>query len=289
MIRGGLRWISFLAPILLVALREELDSILVGLMKSYATAIYSTGFARGKHGAASVKALRKKAAEAEDWIREKIRMSFVTEAEFRAWLWRCSSRRWAECSACPLGDCSAVLGAGAFEPLIAVVGGVAGEPERERDRAWVDEAGVVLRRVCYQLEINLARDAWITHAVACPPPGGRRPKREERQACVGRLEGELEIVQPTVLLLLGKIAMRLLSVPRHADLADLRGLVSRQQWPYFLGEGGRNLKAVFLTHHPRAVLDQESRVEKGRLLGELVEDLRKVKRVLDLLDKRRTC
>ncbi len=253
----------------------------MGILKSYHTALHSSRFVQG--GRAK---MLKRAAEAERWIMDKIRAKLATEVEWRAWLWKNTARRWVGCQQCPLGErrCEGqvVLGAGSLEPLLAVVGGVPGPHEDERGAPWVDERGAVLRRACYQLGINLARDAWITHSVACATPRGRRPEKRERVACERRLRAELGVVEPAVLLLLGPLAMRFLSVGRHADLADLRGLVPRRLWPV----GLRSVKAVFLTHHPGILLEERGE-EKRRLLGEFAEDLRKVKRVLDLLDSRR--
>jgi len=257
-------------------------------MKSYYTAIYSTRFERGTHGAGSVATLKKRAAEAEAWIQEKVRMSFASESDWRSWLWGCSKRGWSECTACPLGRADPdrylpVLGAGPMDPLLAIVGGRPGDSESERGAAWVDDSAAVMRKVCYKLGINLARDVWITHSVACPSRS--LPGREAREACAKRLQAELSIVKPPVLLLLGVTAMRSLVGGRRSDLADHRGLVRRKFWPD-LGEVEGTLKAVFLTHHPSILLESSAR-EKKRLFGEFVDDLRKVKRVIDLLGKRR--
>jgi len=254
----------------------------MGLMKSYATALAEAGGNKAK--------VRREAARAEAWIREKIRMSFVTDAEFRAWLLKGSRRRWEQCEACPLHRerTRVVYGEGVEEePLLFVLGEAPGPEEDRSGTPLMGRPGSLLRRACLALGIDLPAWAYASDAVLCRTPGGRRPKRAERLACLPRLEDQLDLLQPRVILLLGASAGNWVGRD-YSDVERHRGLVPRADWPRLPFEAKHALVAVFLTHHPAWILGRESKVEKGIAMRELAEDLRKVKRLLDLLDRRRS-
>lgn len=259
----------------------------MGLMKSYATAICNRGGRKAK--------LKRDAAAAEKAIRKQIQMSFITDEHFRQWELASTRRQFDQCTACPLHRKRdhVVHGAGNSDPLLLVIGEAPHASSREAYDGQTSE-GRLLRGAFNRLGYDLTRDAWITHAVACPTPARRRlPTAEERGACKrGRLSAEASITRPRVILLLGDSAVRqvLLDVERSARVLDHLGLVSKEHWPYLeLGTcGTARLKAVFATHSPGEILAARG-TRRGRgMLARFSKDLRNVKRVLDKLNEKRS-
>lgn len=256
----------------------------MGLFKSLYTELHSSSYPGRK-----TRILRL-AAKAEAAVRNQIEMSFATEAEFRDYLMRADERRWSKCTACPLKDnrTNVVFGQGVMEPLLMVVGEAPGEHEDMTGLPFQGQSGALLRKACASLEIDLPRDAWITNTVCCRPPKNRNPETRERAACEPRLRGQVEILQPYVLLLLGKQALKWCQeVGRDPSLSDWRGLIPRENWPS-LGRGAVNLKAVFSTYHPSYILRcrNASKGQAKQAVQRFGKDLRDVKRVLDVLNRK---
>lgn len=237
--------------------------------------------------------LRRQAKQAEELIREQIRMSFTTDAEFRDWELQSTRRRFGQCTACPLHrqrSC-VVHGNGNTDPLLLLVGSAPHEGSHEPYDP-VTREGRLLRGCLRRLGYDLDRDAWVTHVVACATPDRRRlPTAEERGACKrGRLSAEVSITRPRVILLLGDAAVRqvLLGVSRSATVAEHAGLVPKGHWPLLeLGTcGTARLRAVFATHDPGEVLAARGSRRKA-MMDRLVKDLRNVKRVVDKLNEKR--
>lgn len=259
----------------------------MGLMKAILTDLMTKKFVRGEAGRDAREKIVKRGRLAEAMVRKKIRMSFVTEREWREYIMDGVERRWQSCRRCPLSKNSdVILGRGDVEPIFAVVGDVTTEYDLDRGRAYLGPEGSRLYKFFAFAGIDM-NYAWVTRAVACRPPRDRRPKKEERVACQHRLWAELAVVKPTVLILLGKSSMRALEgVTRHDEVCDLRGLVPREMWPD-AGEGRWRLRAVFLSHSPREIMEADTKVEKRVMIKELIRDLKKANRVVDYLVQRR--
>ena len=238
------------------------------------------------HGRGNSNKARALGAKAEAAVREQVRMSFVTDAEFRRWEMRGVKRRWDSCMACPRHRHRTRIahGRGPMEPLVLVVGGDPGEEEDRAGRAFAGPGGKLLVRCCEQVGIDLRADLFLTDLIGCCSIGPAT--REQREACRPRLEQQAAILQPSGLLLLGRTAMKVLvGIERDASVAEHRGLLPRACWPRLEGSGGWKLRAVFLSHHPVEVLTLSGQA-RTRALGELVQDLKKLKRVLDKLRAR---
>jgi DNA polymerase len=113
--------------------------------------------------------------------------------------------------------------------------------------------------------MGLAReDVYITNVLKCWPPGNRDPEKAEVEACRPFLERQIRLVDPEVIVALGRHAAHwVLGV--DAPLSLLRNRVHEV--------GGR---VVVATYHPAACL----RNEKWK--RPVWEDLQEVMRLLDL-------
>jgi len=250
----------------------------MGLFKGYATAIQMG------HGS---KSLRAEAARAEAGLEEHM-MSLVTDLEWREWNMDKVVRGWGDCTACPLSRNRGrvVLGQGSLDPLLLVIGEAPGEQEDRRTRAFSGPSGALLRKVCYAMDLDLEDDAFLTNTVACFP-GDVVVAKDERAQCRHRLEAQCSTLQPYVVLLLGRTAMKLLvNIHRSDTLGEHRGLIPKENWPWLGKRGTWHLKAVFLTYHPSYILHQQTKQKKRIALNRFTADIRKVTLVVDKLKKR---
>jgi DNA polymerase len=130
-----------------------------------------------------------------------------------------------QCHACDLcaGRRQPLFGQGAASARLMVVGEAPSSEEDRRATLLVGEEGRLLSSMLFAAGYAPA-EVWVTHLLKCAPPGGREPLAEERQSCLPYLKRQIELVQPEVILALGRtVAQSLLE--SHASLLKLRGSV----------------------------------------------------------------
>jgi uracil-DNA glycosylase len=85
-------------------------------------------------------------------------------------------------------------------------------------------------------------DVYIANIVKCRPPGNRNPEPGEARACEPYLTRQIQLIQPKLIIALGKIAaVNLLA--RDVALASLRGKVHEYQGT-----------PLIVTYHPAYLL-----------------------------------
>ena len=91
---------------------------------------------------------------------------------------------------------------------------------------------------------GLARgcEVYIANVVKCRPPGNRTPLAEEALACAPLLDRQIDLIQPKIIVALGKTAITRLTAS-NAAMAALRGRVHHY----------RNIP-VIATYHPAYLL-----------------------------------
>lgn len=145
-----------------------------------------------------------------------------------------------QCNACPLceGRTQVVLPDGPRFSLLAV-----GEaPGREEDTTGVGFTGAAGRTLDRVLaEHGIARSGYArTNVVRCRPPGNRRPRRPETQACSHWLLHTVRDFAPAVVLTVGHTATRhLLPSWKDNHLERVRALLAqapaRSELPLYAG------------------------------------------------------
>jgi DNA polymerase len=112
-----------------------------------------------------------------------------------------------ECTRCGTlcGSRSRIVnGVGPDDAELLFVGEAPGRKEDEGGEPFVGRSGDVLDSALR--DQGLARsDVRITNCVRCRPPENRDPTAEELANCRGYLEREIDAVDPTVLVALGKV------------------------------------------------------------------------------------
>ena len=130
----------------------------------------------------------------------------------------------ANCQAC--GLCrqrkQAVLGVGARAAPWLLVGEGPGAEEDEQGEPFVGQAGKLLDAMLAATGLQRGREVYIANVVKCRPPGNRTPSPEEALACAPLLDRQIELVQPKLIVALGKTAVTRLT-GSDASMASLRG------------------------------------------------------------------
>lgn len=115
----------------------------------------------------------------------------------------------ARCQRCPLalGRTQAVPGEGNLSAVVMLVGEGPGADEDRQGRPFVGRSGQFLNETLARLGIARA-DVYITNVVKCRPPNNRDPLPDELAACNDYLARQIEIVNPRIIVTLGRFSMR---------------------------------------------------------------------------------
>jgi uracil-DNA glycosylase len=116
-----------------------------------------------------------------------------------------------EVRVCPLCDLSrtrtlAVPGAGPDSAKIVFVGEGPGWNEDKQGLPFVGAAGKYLDELLGIAGLRRG-DVFITNVVKCRPPGNRDPLPDEIAACSGYLDRQLELIDPLLVVTLGRFSM----------------------------------------------------------------------------------
>lgn len=113
----------------------------------------------------------------------------------------------AGCRRCPLHETRTLTVPGEGDPDadIMFIGEAPGRNEDRQGKPFVGRAGDVFDRLLASVE--LTRDQiYLCNILKCRPPNNRNPLVGEIQACVGSLDLQIKIVNPSVIGTLGNFA-----------------------------------------------------------------------------------
>ena len=117
-----------------------------------------------------------------------------------------------------------------------VVGEAPGENEDLKGEPFVGQAGQLLDNMLRALGLSRTAEGdqavYIANVIKCRPPANRNPQPQEVQCCTPYLQRQIALLQPQIILALGRFAAQALlqaSVPDVATLplGRLRGQVHR--------------------------------------------------------------
>ncbi|HHO51580.1 MAG TPA: uracil-DNA glycosylase [Deltaproteobacteria bacterium] len=117
-----------------------------------------------------------------------------------------------DCRRCALarGRKQIVFGVGSPQADLVVIGEAPGYHEDQQGEPFVGPAGQMLDRMLENV-LGLARSqVYILNMVKCRPPRNRNPLPEEVSSCRPFLDGQLSVIAPRVMLVLGSVAFRAL-------------------------------------------------------------------------------
>jgi len=133
------------------------------------------------------------------------------------------------CRRCPLyrTRTHAVVGDGSPHARLVLVGEAPGRDEDLQGRPFVGAAGSLLTKMIEAIGMK-REQVYICNVLKDRPPGNRTPLPDEIEACLPFLEGQLAIIQPTVICTLGAVATKVLLGPQ-ASITKIRGDVRHYQ------------------------------------------------------------
>ena len=134
----------------------------------------------------------------------------------------------ASCTAC--GLCKqrkqAVFGVGAASASWLFVGEGPGAEEDEQGEPFVGQAGKLLDAMLAAAGLLRGREVYIANVVKCRPPGNRTPTADEAAACAPLLDRQIDLIQPSLIVALGKTAVIRLT-GSDLNMASMRGSLHR--------------------------------------------------------------
>jgi DNA polymerase len=169
------------------------------------------------------------------------------------------------CTRCRLasGRTTVVFGVGPKDADLLFVGEGPGREEDLRGEPFVGRSGQLLDRLMAE-ELSMTREqCYIANVVKCRPPNNRDPLPDEVDACRHFLEGQIEAIDPRVIVTLGNFAARFV-------LGTKDGVTSLRAKSYSLG--GREVVPTF---HPAAALRGG-----GTVLAQMRADFIRAKEIL---------
>lgn len=153
----------------------------------------------------------------------------------------------ASCEACGLCETrkQTVFSDGGVSSGVMFIGEAPGADEDEQGLPFVGRAGQFLTRII-ELGIGVKReDVYIANVLKCRPPENRDPKPDEKALCTAWLDRQIELVNPKVIVALGRHAAVHLT-GMDLSMGRLRGQVHRV-----------NGRPIVPTYHPSYLIRQE--------------------------------
>ena len=137
-----------------------------------------------------------------------------------------------------------VVGVGPQRTDWMVIGEAPGAEEDRRGEPFVGRAGHLLDAMLHAIGLNRGTNVYIANVLKSRPPGNRDPKPEEVAACLPYLMRQIALLQPRLMLAVGRIAAQNL-LSTDMPLGRLRGKV------HHFGELNTPL---IVTYHPAYLL-----------------------------------
>lgn len=149
-----------------------------------------------------------------------------------------------DCTRCGLhqGRQQAVFGSGDRHARWLFIGEGPGAEEDRQGEPFVGPAGQLLTSMVAALGMQ-RHEVYIANVVKCRPPGNRDPEAAEVASCIGYLQRQIELVQPAVIVLLGRVAAHAM-LQTEQPLGSMRGQMYR-----YAGD-----VPMIVTYHPAYLL-----------------------------------
>lgn len=149
------------------------------------------------------------------------------------------------CTRCELhkGRTQTVFGVGNPHADLLVIGEAPGAEEDRQGEPFVGRAGQLLNAMLKAIQLE-RQDVYIANILKCRPPNNRDPRPEEAALCSPYLKRQIELIQPKLILAVGRIAAQRL-LQTDSSLSKLRGRL--HQYPV-------TGTPLIVTYHPAYLL-----------------------------------
>ncbi len=163
--------------------------------------------------------------------------------------WRTLEQLVSQCTACKAlsqSRLSTVFGVAERTARMVIVGEAPGRDEDLQGKPFVGKSGELLENILRALGLKRGTDVAIINVLKCRPPNNRDPHDNEIAACATFLTRQLELLDPKVIVLSGRIASHAL-LKTQAATGKLRGQT------HLIEVNGRQVPTV-VTYHPSYLL-----------------------------------
>jgi len=135
-----------------------------------------------------------------------------------------------------------VYGVGNTDADLVIIGEAPGASEDRLGEPFVGKAGQLLNKILKAIDFN-REEVYITNILKHRPPNNRNPKEIERQRSLPFLLRQIDIINPKLILSLGKVSAQTL-LNRSSSLSSMRGSF----------HSFRDKYQLLATYHPAALL-----------------------------------
>ena len=148
------------------------------------------------------------------------------------------------CKNCKLCETrtNVVFGVGNPNANVLFIGEVPGENEDLQGKPFVGRGGMLLDKMLAVVELSREKNIYIGNMVKCRPPKNRDPEEEEVAACRPWLQKQIELIDPKIIVCLGRVAA--------IRFIDPNFKVTKEHGQFIEKDG----RLVMGTFHPAALL-----------------------------------
>lgn len=160
----------------------------------------------------------------------------------------------ANCTACPLhtSRTQTVFGYGNPRARLMIIGEAPGFHEDQQGEPFVGRAGHLLTAMLHAIGFT-REDVFIANILKCRPPENRDPSAAEVASCTPFLNQQIALIQPRLLLAVGRIAAHYL-LGTKKSLESLRGQLHVVNY---------SPAPLIVTYHPAYLLRSPSDKKKA--------------------------
>ncbi len=168
-----------------------------------------------------------------------------------------------------------VMGDGNANADIVFIGEAPGKNEDEQGLPFVGAAGRFLNEMLASIGLERS-DVYITNIVKYRPPNNRDPLPEEKKAFLPFLQTQLEVIQPKVVVTLGRHSMNCF-LP-DLQISKIHGQPKRMKLASKLGSEPLSI-VILPLYHPAAAL------YNGSMRSVLMDDFARVPDIITKLEQ----
>lgn len=182
------------------------------------------------------------------------------------------NKEMSQCEKCALrkGCSRVVFGDGNPNAKILFIGEAPGKKEDELGIPFVGASGKFLDEMLSNVKMK-REDVYIANVCKCRPPQNRDPLPEEIETCWPWLEKQIEIIDPKLIITLGRHSLGRF-VP-NIKISEAHGQAFHREMPN-LGK-----RYFFALYHPAAAL------YNGSMRETLIKDFKKIPKVIEKIEK----
>lgn len=165
-----------------------------------------------------------------------------------------------------------VPGEGTVKATIMMIGEAPGYHESVERRPFVGRSGKLLRKIIEEVGLSLD-DVYISNIVKARPPENRDPSPAEIKAYKPFLDEEIEIIDPQLIVTLGRYSMY--KFLPNVKISAVHGRLHKVEW------NGKT-RFVLPMYHPAAAL-------RGTTVKDMfTADFAKIQKIIDWLEKKKS-